>query len=216
MNFLQKHLTKDVPVRFGFYFLGLLILTLGIALSIVSKLGASPFDALLVGLYNNFGFTVGSWEYILGAIMLLINSAVQRKKVDLKAMVTAVITGFGIDFWLFVLTNTWEPKIMLGRLIVFILGILLIGLGIAAYLQADFAPSPLDATMLVIQEYFGVKISIAKNIMMFFFLILAIIFKGPIALGTLIMVLAGGPAVGWFLPRMEALKKKKVGLGAEC
>lgn len=41
------------------YAIGILILTLGITLTIQSKLGSSPFDALLVGLSLNVGLTVG-------------------------------------------------------------------------------------------------------------------------------------------------------------
>src|SRR5699024_10223468 len=45
-----------------FYFIGLITLTLGIALAVQSQLGTSPFDALLVGLYRTFGLSIGSWE----------------------------------------------------------------------------------------------------------------------------------------------------------
>jgi len=47
-------------VKYVFYVLGILILTLGIAFTIQSELGASPFDALLVGLSVHAGLTVGS------------------------------------------------------------------------------------------------------------------------------------------------------------
>lgn len=47
-----------------FYLFGLIILTLGIALSVLSLLGTSPFDALLVGLFRTFGLTIGSWENV--------------------------------------------------------------------------------------------------------------------------------------------------------
>jgi uncharacterized membrane protein YczE len=42
-------------VKYVFYVLGSLILTLGISITIQSDLGTSPFDALLVGLFVNVG-----------------------------------------------------------------------------------------------------------------------------------------------------------------
>jgi uncharacterized membrane protein YczE len=56
--------------KFMFYVVGILILTLGIVFTIQSKVGTSPFDALLVGLYRTVGFTVGSWEIVLGIVAL--------------------------------------------------------------------------------------------------------------------------------------------------
>jgi len=51
--------------QFIIYVLDILILTLGIALTIQSDLGISPFDALLVGLSLNVGLTVGAGRLLL-------------------------------------------------------------------------------------------------------------------------------------------------------
>ncbi|MDD2401495.1 MAG: YitT family protein [Clostridia bacterium] len=167
--------------------MGILILTFGIALTIVAGLGTSPYDALLVGLYNSFGLTIGSWEYILGFILVIVNAAIQRKRPDLLAMVTAIITGLGIDLWIFFLKYYWKISIFGCKVVLFLFGIIFIGLGVAMYLQAEFAPSPMDSSMLVIQNILGVRIAVAKNILMLIFLLFAFIFEGPINLGTLVM-----------------------------
>lgn len=59
-------------MNYAFYVLGILIMTLGISFTILSDLGTSPFDALLVGLSINVGLTVGSWEIIIALIMVSI------------------------------------------------------------------------------------------------------------------------------------------------
>lgn len=51
-------------MKYMYYGIGILILSLGISLTIQSGLGTSPFDALLVGLSKKIGLTVGSWEEI--------------------------------------------------------------------------------------------------------------------------------------------------------
>ena len=77
------------------YVLGILILTLGIALTIQSDLGASPYDALLVGLFMTVGLTVGSWEIILALIIILINAMLKRQRPAFIGLLTAVVTGLG-------------------------------------------------------------------------------------------------------------------------
>lgn len=66
--------------KYVYYGLGVLVLSLGISLTIQSGLGASPFDALLVGLSKEFGLTVGSWEVLISIIILICNSILVRKK----------------------------------------------------------------------------------------------------------------------------------------
>ena len=192
---------------FIFYIVGLLVLTFGISSTIVSKLGASPFDSLLVGLYRTFGLTVGSYEFIVGAILVLFNAVAQRKLPDILAMGTAFLTGVGIDFWLYIFQIVGEPMTFVSQLFLLSIGIIFIGLGISIYLQAKFAPNPLDATMMVVHKLTGVKISTAKTVIMVIFLVFAYFFNGPIGIGTLIMVVASGPIIGLFYPYMEQLKK---------
>ena len=63
-----------IKMKYVFYVLGILILTLGISFTIQSDLGTSPFDALLVGLSLNVGLTVGSWEIIIALLLICCNS----------------------------------------------------------------------------------------------------------------------------------------------
>src|SRR5690625_7507331 len=98
---LEEVLLRLLKSGFHFYIIGIVILTLGIALTIQSTLGTSPFDALLVGLHRTFGLTVGSWEVVVGLTMLLGNALAERKKPEFYAILTSLITGICIDSWLF-------------------------------------------------------------------------------------------------------------------
>src|SRR5690606_26265640 len=136
-------------------------------------------------------------------------SAAERKKPDLFSLGTAIVTGLGIDFWLFALGRYLSGiDIFWLQLTVLLAGMALIGLGCATYLQAEFAASPLDACMLLLHRIFRIKISTAKNLLMLFFLLLAWFVNGPIGIGTVLTVFLGGPFVGFFFPYAENLKLK--------
>ncbi|WP_223702238.1 hypothetical protein [Sutcliffiella deserti] len=49
-------------MKYVFYIIGILLLTLGLSFTIQSNLGTSPFDAVLVGLARNVGLTVGIFK----------------------------------------------------------------------------------------------------------------------------------------------------------
>lgn len=195
-------------IRLIFYVLGILVLTLGIALTMKSNLGTSPMDALLVGLHNSFGLTVGSWEYIIGLVLLIINSIVVGQRPHLLALSTAVFVGIGIDLWLLILASADFLGVFYFNIASLLIGTVFSGLGISTYLQADFLASPFDESMLVISQQLNVSLFWGKTILMTLFLILAFFFKGPIAIGTIITLVMSGPMIGFFHPRMAAFKIK--------
>ncbi|MEQ6048742.1 YitT family protein [Lysinibacillus capsici] len=187
-------------MKYVFYVVGILILTLGISLTIQSKLGTSPFDALLVGLSKNVGLTVGSWEIILALLLIGSNSLLARQRPEILGLVTALITGIGIDMWLFLLHDIVSPDLWFSQAVCFTIGLVVVGLGTATYLQTNFAPIPVDRLTLIIKELTRKTVFFSRTLIYILFLMLAIIFNGPIGVGTLLTVCLGGYILHFFMP----------------
>lgn len=187
-------------MKYIFYVVGILLLTFGISLTIQSDLGTSPFDALLVGLSKSVGLTVGSWEVIIALIIVGCNSLLQKQRPEVLGLLTALITGIGIDMWLFLLHNLVTPELWYSKVIFFGIGLGIIGLGTATYLQTNFAPIPLDRLTFIIQKLTRTNIFLARTFIYLVFLIMAMIFHGPIGIGTLLTVCFGGLLLNYFMP----------------
>lgn len=187
-------------LKYVFYVVGILILTLGISLTIQSKLGTSPFDALLVGLSKNVGLTVGSWEIILALLLIGSNSLLARQRPEILGLVTALITGIGIDMWLFLLHDIVSPDLWFSQAVCFTIGLVVVGLGTATYLHTNFAPIPVDRLTLIIKELTRKTVFFSRTLIYILFLMLAIIFNGPIGVGTLLTVCLGGYILHFFMP----------------
>ncbi|MEH7664430.1 permease, partial [Bacillus velezensis] len=56
------------------YIVGLFILSVGVVCMIKSNTGIAPWDALNVALSELIGLTIGSWVFIVGGILIFINS----------------------------------------------------------------------------------------------------------------------------------------------
>ena len=193
----MKRLSKT---KYIFYGLGIFILTLGISFTIQSDLGTSPFDALLVGLSIRIGLTVGSWEIIIALLLIFCNSILKRKRPEFLGLLTSFITGFGIDLWLFILHHLITPEQWFSKVVCFVIGLIIIGVGSAIYLQTNFAPIPVDHLMLIIRELTGMNLFISKTLIYLLFLIMANQFNGPIGIGTILTVCFGGPILNYFMP----------------
>lgn len=190
-------------MKYVFYVLGILILTLGISFTIQSDLGTSPFDALLVGLSRNVGLTVGSWEIIIALLLICCNSFLKRQRPEVLGLLTAFITGIGIDMWLFLLHNLITPEQWYSKAVCFGIGLVVIGLGTATYLHTNFAPIPVDRLTLILQELTRTNLFVSRTFIYLVFLIMAMILNGPIGIGTLLTVCLGGLLLNYFMPLTE-------------
>ncbi|RNF38868.1 YczE/YyaS/YitT family protein [Planococcus salinus] len=191
---------RKIGKSFLVYFIGILILALGISLMIQSQLGASPYDALLVGLYRTFGLTIGSWEIIVGSAVVLLNAVASKSRPELLALLTSLVTGIGIDTWLWLLGEWLIPDHLLERALLVILGILFTGIGIAIYLESSFAPNPMDRSMVILTDKTGWSFSRSRAIISIVFVVIAFFFNGDIGIGTLLNALITGFIIQWIRP----------------
>ncbi|QJC95078.1 putative membrane protein YyaS [Bacillus mojavensis] len=192
-------------MKYIVYVLGIFILTLGISFTIQSNLGTSPFDAVVVGLSKNVGLTVGSWEIIIAFILICCNSFLKKQRPEVLGMLTAFITGIGIDMWLFLLHNLLTPDLWYSKVICFGIGLVVIGLGTATYLHTNFAPIPVDRLTFIIKELTRTNIFFSRTFIYLLFLIAAIILNGPVGVGTLLTVCLGGIILNSFMPFTEQI-----------
>ncbi len=190
--------------RWAYYSVGILILTLGVALSIKARLGTGPFDALLVGLHERIGLTVGAWEIIAGLLLVLLNGAIGREKPDYAALLTALLTGGCIDFWLFAIGDGLDSASLAARLALLAAGFFIAGFGIAVHLQGHVALGPIDRSMMVIHKLTGWNIAISRAIVSTLLLLLALAFSGPIGIGTVLFTLLSGAVISMFIPYVAA------------
>ncbi|KAB2335702.1 YczE/YyaS/YitT family protein [Bacillus mesophilum] len=197
-----------MKVRFNFYVIGLILLTMGVSLIIKSQLGASPWDALAVGQSNLFKITVGTCVFINGIVLIFLNAFLMKKKPEFLAALSILVIGLMIDFWLLIAFEHLLPATTLLKWFVLVAGIIVTGIGVSIYLQAKFPASPMDTIMVAIQSRFGFNLRNSRILSESFALLLAILFKGAIGVGTIVVTLTLGFVVQFFYPRFEHLLLK--------
>lgn len=195
----------NIRIRFSFYMIGILLLSFGISCSVNSQLGAAPMPSLQVGLQQTIGLTVGSWEFIIGAILVTIMAIVRRSRPDIRAFLTSFLTGLSIDMWLYVMEQVYIPEQLPGKILFLCFGLLFIGLGVSLYLQAKFSPAPPDGMILLLEEIWKMNRSTSRTLFSLAVVTLGFLFSGPVGIGTFIMVVSLGPIVAFFYPKVEKL-----------
>ena len=191
------------------YLIGLLFMSLGTVFMLKSELGVAAFDALCMGLSKNIHFSTGKCCMGLGILIIFINSIIEKKIPSVFSLLTSLIVGMCIDFWMKLII--YIPYTSLWRLFFLIIGMLINTFGIALYISAELSKGPIDQLMLNISNLLKTNIWIGKTCMEVFFLIIALGLKGPIGVGTIIVTFASGVLIQKFLEMMKERKDKNDG-----
>ncbi|WNB93306.1 YitT family protein [Bacillus sp. NEB1478] len=192
--------------QWSVFFVGLFIMAFGIALMIKAELGSAPWDVLHIGLFAQFGLTIGTWSIIMGFIIILATSLLTKKFPLPGAFLNMVFMGLFIDFYLW-LPFFHNPATLFVKWVYLLIGILILGFGIGLYIASNCGAGPRDSLMLALTEKSGMKVSRIRLYMELFVLFFGWVLQGPISFGTILFCLTIGGIVGRTLPYCQKLVK---------
>lgn len=194
--------TGQVGPRFFIYFLGLLIMSLGIVLLLRADLGVPPWDVLHVGLFLNVGLTIGSWNIIVGIIILTLSSLISKELPQIGALLNMLSIGIFIDLYLMI-PFIKTPSFLFGQIIMLVAGVIIIGYGMGLYISASFGAGPRDSLMIALTTVTGWKISTVRALIEIIVLMIGWILGGPVFIGTILFTVMIGPISGIVIPQCE-------------
>lgn len=188
------------------YLMGLFVLSFGVVCMIKSNRGIAPWDALNVALSERIGLTIGSWVFIVGGILILVNSLIKMKFPNIAGFIPISIIGIFVDLLNLKILSFIKTDVVFFQWSLFFMGLCVLALGISIYLRASLPSVPNDELMLAITARTGWGIIITKTIGESIAFVLAIMLRGPIGLGTIIVLICLGLFVGLFDELLQKLR----------
>lgn len=201
---------RQLVPRFLIYFFGLLTMALGIVLILKANLGATPWDVLHVGLYYQFGLTIGSWSIIVGLFILAVSALLTKKIPQIGAFLNMLTVGIFIDMYLF-LPFLHTPDSLIGKAIMFLLGLVIMCYGMGFYISPKLGAGPRDSLMLALTNMTGWKVRNIRGTMEIIVLIIGWLLGGPVSWGTLVLSILIGPMFGFAMPQCNAMTNYLLG-----
>lgn len=192
--------------------LGILLCTLGIAFCTKSNFGlsmiAAPAYIIHVKMVQFFPFyTQGTSEYVFQITLILITFCITRK-FKLKyilSFVTAILSGFALDFWLFLLGGNGAYDELWLRIAAFIISEILTALAIAFFFRTTLPVQGYELLVAEIAHTFKLKTDTVKlfNDIIYFAasVILALVLNGSfqgIGIGTIVITIVNAPIIAFF------------------
>lgn len=179
-------------------------MALGIVLLLKADLGATPWDVLHVGLYYQLGLTIGSWSIIVGFFILGISALLTKRIPQIGAFINMISVGFFIDMYL-LLPIMQTPNGLIGKLIMFLFGLVIMCYGMGFYISANLGAGPRDSLMIALTNRTGWKVRHIRSVMEVIVLISGWLLGGPVALGTFLISILIGPMFGYAMPQCTSI-----------
>lgn len=176
--------------RTGQLLFGLVAVGLGVALTISAELGVASWDVLHVGLAQRAGWSISAAAAVIGtAAAGLAWLLGERPRVG--GLVPVVVTGPTIDVALLVLQ---PAETLTGQLALLASGLIVLAIGIGAYITSDHGAGPGDLVFLAVARR-GVPTSYARFLVDGGAVLAGWAIGGPVGLGTLVLTFGLAPMI---------------------
>lgn len=176
---------------------GMMFLALGIALTIRGNiLGIAPWDVFHVGLFMNFGLSIGMWSILSGLLLVLGTSLYSKRWPLIGTWLNMILVGLFTDVFLWLLPAVSHPTV---QTVLFISGVGVMGLGVGMYIASNVGAGPRDSLMLILMEKTGWTVKRVRTLLEVVVAIFGWLLGGPIGVGTVIIALTLGYIVHYTL-----------------
>ena len=175
-------------------FLGFFLFAVAILLALYSKLGMSPWDVFHMGIVNHSVFSLGQTSQIVG-FGIIILSIFLGVIPGIGSILNMIFIGVFIDL----INKTGilrTPGSMLGKTLMLIAAILIMGIATYFYLQIELGAGPRDGLMEGLVIKLNKPVWIIRGCIEITVLIIGFFLGGPVGIGTLVLAVAIGPSVG--------------------
>jgi uncharacterized protein len=193
-----------IACRWFIFMLGLMVMSFGIVLMIKAEMGNAPWDVLHIGLYHQFGLSIGLWSIIIGVFIVALTCMLTKSRPQAGVVINMLCIGLFIDMYMLLPWLT-TPEHWLGKLVMLSVGIVVMGYGIGLYIAPRCGAGPRDGLMLALTKLTGWKVGWVRSVMEGFVLLVGWLLGGPVFIGTVIFCLTIGPIVSLSLSQCERL-----------
>jgi uncharacterized membrane protein YczE len=171
------------------------VFAVGIVCLYQARLGLSPWDVLNQGINKHSPLSFGEANVLVGVTVLTF-AAVLGARIGIGTVANAVLIGVFVDLLLrFDAVNDLSGSALGVRIGLLLLGTALMGIATGLYVGADFGAGPRDSLMLVLSKRTHVRIGVVRGLLEAAAAVTGFVLGGTVGLGTVLYVVAIGPAV---------------------
>ncbi|OIH97652.1 YitT family protein [Curtobacterium sp. MCBA15_001] len=175
---------------------GLFLYGASTALQVRAVVGVSSWTVLTEGLEHVVPWSFGLITVVSSGVILLFWIPL-RQKPGIGTLLNALLIGPSADLVLWLVPT---PPGMVGRILLFVAGLLLLALATACYIGAGFGTGARDGLMVGLHQRLGWPIWLARTLIEVSVVVVGWFLGGDVGAGTVIAAFAIGPVVQPMMP----------------
>ena len=213
---------EKMGVRLLCYFGGMLIMTLGVAVSVKSVLGVSPISSVPYTITVILGMELGLATTIFSIAAALLQILILRKKyraVNLLQIPVSIVFGLYMTYCVKLVQQVPDPSSFIIKLILAFISTVIVAIGIFLYVSSELIALPPEGFLIAITQITSLKFATLKVIgdvtMVIVSLITCLIVLhnfGSIGIGTIIAAILVGNEVKMLTKQFKPALNKAMGL----
>lgn len=210
---------KNAKLRLPMYFIGLFIMTIGIAVSVKSDLGVSPVSSIPYTMTCVWGIEMGKATILFHCALVLLQIILLRgnfKPKNLLQIVVGVVFGYFTTFCNYCVSFLPAPENPVVRLAMVLVSAVLVAFGIFLYVPADIMPLAGEGTMQAVSditklEFSKVKIAFDVSMVAISLTVCLLLLHkfGSVGAGTVISAVLVGAILG-VITKLFGAKRDKL------
>ena len=204
--------------RTGGMVLGILFIGLCVSFLRLSQFGVDPFSAMNLGISGFIGWSFGTWQLLINAIILVVVFFQARSCIGVGTIINMIFVGYIADFICYVANDVANDVVQIQmnlplRIIALLLAQLMASMGVALYMVANMGIAPYDSVAVIIEKLTHQKIPFHKARVLsdVVVVIIGIIFAiasgagiwSVVGIGTIINACFNGPLIQFFKTKLE-------------
>lgn len=205
-----------ITKRAGMMILGILFIGLCVSFLRLSGFGVDPFSAMNLGISGFIGWSFGTWQLLMNAVILVIVFFQARHCIDAGTIINMIFVGYIADFVCWLVQDVVQIEMSLPlRIIALVLAQLMASMGVALYMVADMGIAPYDSVAIIIEKLTHQKIPFHKARVLsdVVVVIVGIAFASAsgagiwavAGIGTVINACFNGPLIQFFKTKLEKM-----------
>lgn len=217
---------KNLKVRIPMYFIGLFVMTIGIALSVKSNLGVSSVSSIPYTITCVWGIEMGKATILFHIVLVLIQLVLLRKKfkpIQLLQVVIGIVFGYFTTFCNYMVSFLPTPENLGIRIAMVLASTVFVAMGIFLYLPANLIPLAGEGCMQAVSSVTDIEFSKVKigfdctMVLISAVTCLSLLHTlGSVGAGTIIAAVLVGTLVGIFNKAFGRQRDKLLGKTAEA
>lgn len=209
---------NNVVVRLLFYLLGLIIMTLGVAVSVKSDLGVTPISSIPYTMTVVSGMNLGIATMIFSVVVVLLQILLLRKNykpINLLQIPIGVLFGAFLTAGGQLMNLLPDPTNIVFRFVIMLISTVLVALGVFLYVPAGFVPLAPEGFLLAASKITKIKFSTVKVICDVAMVIISLVTclvaihsLGSVGIGTIIAAVLVGTEVKFMTKYFGSFRDK--------